>query len=670
MNYKLLPLLILIITSCARMGSPDGGWFDETPPKVIGATPADKGTNVKSNKVTIYFDEFIKLENASEKVVVSPPQLEQPEIKAAGHRIVVELKDTLKENITYTVDFSDAISDNNEGNPMGNYTYSFSTGDHIDTLEVSGYVLNAEDLEPVKGTLVGLYALPDSTCEHPDSIFIKEPFLRVSRTDSRGRFIIRGIAQGEYRCFALKDIDGDFRFSQNAEEIAFNHDIITPWAKPDIRQDTIWADTLHIRDIKQVGYTHFMPDDIVLRSFMHDNQDRFFLKNERTEANVVRMYFSGPGTMIPELRFVSEDMLALNNDSSAMMPGTMCANNNFIIETSEKKDTITYWLRDTALVNRDSLVVDITYEMTDTLGNIVLQTDSAVTILAKTPYAKRMKQLADKENDWKKKIEKRRKRGEEITDSIMPKEPLAVKYSVESSMSPNGSIRIDLPTPLERIDTGAIHLYVKVDSLWYRSKFELQRVESRYTNDRNLEVIAEWLPGAEYSFEVDTLAFTDIYGVVSDPYKTGLKIREQSSYASLFVNVEGNDSSAVIVQLLDGSDKVIAQSPVIDGTAEFYYLKAGSYYLRAFLDRNNNGIWDTGNYALNLQPEEVYYYKEAVECKEKWDITKGWNLTQTPLYLQKPAKLTKQKGDKKKTIRQRNAERARDKGIELPEYLR
>ena len=108
------------------MGTPDGGWFDETPPRVVGASPSDKGTNSKSNKVIISFDEYIKLENASEKVVISPPQIEQPEIKAAGKRIIIELKDSLKDNTTYTVDFSDAITDNNEGNPLGNYTYSWT----------------------------------------------------------------------------------------------------------------------------------------------------------------------------------------------------------------------------------------------------------------------------------------------------------------------------------------------------------------------------------------------------------------------------------------------------------------------------------------------------------------------------------------------------------------
>lgn len=180
----------VIITSCARMGQPDGGWYDETPPRITGSSPADKSINVKTRKIGINFDEYIQVDNPTEKVVISPPQIETPEIKAARKRIVVEIKDSLKPNTTYTVDFSDAISDNNESNPLGNYTYTFSTGDHIDTLEVAGYVLNAQNLEPIKGILVGLYS------DLSDSIFTRQPMLRVSRTDSRGKFIIKGIATG------------------------------------------------------------------------------------------------------------------------------------------------------------------------------------------------------------------------------------------------------------------------------------------------------------------------------------------------------------------------------------------------------------------------------------------------------------------------------------------
>ena len=318
-------LAILLLASCAKMGQPDGGWFDETPPKVIGASPEDKGVNVTSKKINIYFDEYVKIDNPTEKVVVSPPQIEVPEIKTAGKKIQVSLVDSLKPNTTYTIDFSDAISDNNENNPMGNYTYSFSTGEKIDTMEVSGYVLESENLEPIKGILVGLY------CDTADSAFRTKPMLRVSRTDSRGRFVIKGVAPGSYRIYALQDMDGNYMFSQKSEKIAFSHDIIVPSFKPDTRQDTTWVDSLHIKSIDRVAYTHFLPDDIVLRAFTESLTDRYFLKAERKDANNFSIFFSYGDSIMPAVR-------GLNFD----------AENAFLIESSLQQDTLTYWLRDTA----------------------------------------------------------------------------------------------------------------------------------------------------------------------------------------------------------------------------------------------------------------------------------------------------------------------------------
>ena len=178
-------ILMLTIMACASIGNPDGGIYDEIPPQVVSASPENRATSYDKKKISILFNEFIKLENANEKVIVSPPQIEAANIRADGKRIKVTLYDTLQENTTYTIDFSDAIEDNNEGNLMGSYTFSFSTGEEIDTMEVSGTVLNAADLEPIKGILVGLYPA-DSTFH--DSLLNTTPFRRISRTNGSGRF--------------------------------------------------------------------------------------------------------------------------------------------------------------------------------------------------------------------------------------------------------------------------------------------------------------------------------------------------------------------------------------------------------------------------------------------------------------------------------------------------
>ena len=630
---------LLLANSCARMGSPDGGWYDDDPPRVVSSTPADQATNVTAKKITILFDEYIKLADPSQNVIVSPPQLEMPEIKAAGKKIVVELKDTLKPNTTYTIDFSDAITDNNEDNPMGNFTYTFSTGEQIDTFEVAGYVIDASNLEPVKGISVGLYN------NLADSVFRKEPLMRISRTDGTGRFVIKGVAPGEYRVYALQDADNDFKFTQKSEMIAFSHQTYKPYSKPDIRQDTIWRDTLHIDNILQVPYTHFFPDDVIMMAFQEVQTDRYLLKQpDRTDANRIKLFFSYGNEQLPVIK-------GLNFD----------ADSAFVVECNEKKDSLIYWLRDTTLINQDTLALSMEYLMTDSMGVLVSQTDT-IDVIAKTSYAKRQKEKQKEYEKWEKEQEKKKKR-EEPYDSIYPIKPLEMKFSIPSSMNPTSKIRLEIPTPLEKADTSAVHLYSKVDSLWYRVPFVFRQLDSVM---RQFEVVAEWQPETEYSLEIDSAAFVDIYGLASEAVKKGIKAKPLDDFASLVFRLTGVRDTGIVVQLLSKDDKCVRQVRAgADREAAFFYLDSGKYYARAFVDRNGNNLWDTGNYDEDLQPEDIYYYSGEIECKAKWDITKEWNLTAKPRNMQKPGALIKQKDTKEKKKKQnRNAERARKLGIE------
>ncbi len=622
-----------VFSSCAKMGQPDGGWYDETPPHVIATNPVDGSTGVKGKKVNIYFDEFIQLENASEKVVISPPQLETPEISTSGKKIYVEFQDSLMPNMTYTIDFSDAITDNNESNPLGNYTYSFSTGDVIDTLEVSGKVLEAENLEPIKGILVGLYS------DVSDTAFTSKPMLRVGRTDGSGRFVIKGIAPGSYRIYALQDADGDYVFNQKSEKIAFSHDLIVPSSKPDTRQDTTWVDSLHIKSIARVGYTHFLPDDIVLRAFTETLTDRYLIKAERKEPESFTLYFSY-GDSLPGIK-------GLNFDAS----------DAFVIEPSEKNDTITYWLRDTTLVNQDTLRMELSYLVTDSLGILVPQVDT-LDVLSKVTYEKRMKELEKEREDWQKKQDKAKRRGEPY-DSIMPPKALEVTEKVPSQLDPDKNIGFLFTTPVERIDTAGIHLYSKHDSLWYNAPLEFRQVRGR-----QYELRGEWRPDIEYSLEIDSAAFVDIYGKVSAAFKKGFKVKSLDEYGTLLLNIPSMADTTIVVQLLDKSDKMVKEVTSNQGVAEFYYLKEGTYYLRMFIDSNGNGEWDTGLYAEDRQAETVYYYPRSIEARAKWDLTETWNPTATALDRQKPEEITKQKPDKDKKIKNQNAKRAADLGIE------
>lgn len=629
-------LITPMLYSCAKMGAPDGGWYDETPPRVIGATPAEKSTHIDKRNIRINFNEFVKIDNPTQNVVVSPPQLEVPEIKGEGKSINVKLIDKLQPNTTYTIDFSNAISDNNEGNPLGNFTYSFSTGNHIDTLEVAGYVVQAADLEPVKGILVGLYA------DLSDTAFKTKPMLRVSRTDSRGHFIIRGVAPGKYRVYALQDADGDYSFKQRSEMLAFNHDIIEPSFRPDVRQDTLWRDSLHIESIAQVSYTHFLPDNICLRAFNEIVTDRHLLKSERPEPNHFTLYYTYGDSVLPNVR-------GLNFNTK----------DAFVIESSAHKDTVTYWLRDTALVNQDTLKMVVTQNISDSTG-VLRQQEDTLTLLAKVPYAKRLKDKQKAFDEWKKKQDKLKKRGEPY-ETTMPEEPLKLEITPSGDMDPDQNVSIVSKVPLKDVDTNHVRLFSHPsgDSLWYKEPYELKRI-----SNEEFQVKAAWKPGTEYSFEADSTAFETIYGTMSGKLKQGLKVRGEDAYASLIMTISGMQGRHIIAQLLDGQSKIVKQSFTDNGQAEFYYLKPGKYFMRIIVDANNNKKWDTGNYDTNLQPEEVYYNPDEIECKAKWDLTLTWNPLARPIYQQKPEALKKQKADKEKSIQHRNVKRAQELGIQ------
>ena len=628
-------LIVVLMASCAKMGRPDGGWYDEEPPYVIGSFPADKGVNVKDKKINIFFNEYIKLENASEKVVVSPPQKEMPDIKGGGKKITVALFDSLKENTTYTIDFSDAIVDNNEGNPMGNYTYSFSTGAEIDTFEVAGHVLNAADLEPIQGIYVGLYN------DLADSAFTTKPLLRVSRTDSRGHFVIKGVAPGKYRVYALRDADDNYMFSQKSEEMAFDRTVISPSCFGDIRQDTLWKDTLHIAAINRTGYIHYIPDDIILRAFTEEQTDRYFLKAERKELNNFKFVFSYGDSILPVLR-------GLNFDEKKLYA-----------EHKDRKDSITYWLCDSSLIKQDTLRMELVYNATDTLGALQSTTDT-LELVSPIPFEKRQEQAAKEYEKWKKAQEKAKKRGEKYLEE-KPKDSLEIKYNIPSEIAPDTKLSVYVPSPVEKIDTSRIKLYAKHDSLWYDAEFKIEKADTLL---RTYYINADWHEDTEYSFEADTCAFRDIYGLASKAYKQGFKVRADKSFGSLTMKLTSMRDSAFVMQLLNNSGKVMKQSVAENGEALFKYLNTGSYYLRGFIDSNRNGKWDTGRYSDNLQPEMMFYYPEEIECKEKWDITLEWDPNEITADRQKPSEIIKNKPQKQKEIQKRNMQRAKKLGIE------
>ena len=635
-RHKLPALLMLMIVvySCASMGNPDGGPYDEEPPKFVRSTPKPFAINSKEKKVTIEFDEFIKLEKAAEKVVVSPPQLEQPEIKASGRKVVVGLVDSLRPNTTYTIDFADAIVDNNEGNPLGNYAFTFSTGTTIDTMEVSGTVLSASDLEPVKNIQVGLHS------DLSDSAFMKKPFDRVSRTDSRGHFSIRGIAPGKYRIYALMDGNQNYLFDSKTEMIAFSDSIIIPAMEDAMRQDTIWKDSLTIDTIKSVGYIRFLPDDIILRAFKEENDRQYLTRSERDKENHFVLTFSARADTLPTLNV----LIFYERDA-------------FIVEKTDRNDSICYWIKDSLIYQMDTLEIQMDYLATDTLDRLVPQTDTLF-LANKLTRAEREKLEAKAAEEKEKERKKKEKKGEKIEPE--PTKFLTLNVDAPSAFDLDRNVYLSFDEPVASIDTAAIHMEIKKDSLWEEIPFLFV---SDSVLPRKYEILAEWEPEQEYHLSIDSMAFKGVYGLHTNKVKQTMKVKKLDEYGTILLNITGADSTAV-VELLDGSGKVLRQQRITpQNTADFYYLNPGTkFYIRLFNDRNGNGVWDTGKYSEHLQPEEVYYFPKVWEMKANFEFEENWNINAVPVEKQKLDEIKKQKPEETKKIQDRNKERARKLG--------
>lgn len=618
----------VLLYSCASIGRLEGGEEDFDPPVMLESSPRLGSVNQKNTKrFTIEFDEYIKLDKPQEKIVFSPPQAQAPEIKASGKKVVVNLQDSLQPNTTYTIDFADAIQDNNEGNPLTQFTYTFSTGEQLDTLAVAGTVLNASNLEPIKGAVVGLYA------DLSDTVFQAKPFERMGRSDSRGYFSIRGIAPGKYHVFALQDDDRDYKFSQPTEQVAFSDSIIIPTSEPRMRQDTVWIDSLTIDTIVPVSYTYYMPDNIILRNFKQNRPNRRLAGFNREEAHKFKLNFTAPSDSLPEIKGLN-----FNADSA------------FVIELNNGvRDTLQYWLKDSTLIKMDTLLMSVSYLYTDSLYQLQPRTDTLrVTYRAKPPTEQERKAA----EQAKKEEERRLKHGDTLEVKKPEIKPLPMEVYAPGTLDIYDYLSLTFQEPVQRLDTAAIHLEkMQADSTFAAIPFEFQQDS---TDLKVYNIYADWEVDGNYKLRVDSAAVTGLYGLITNKTENAFKIKPLEEYGQLFYTVMGVDTTA-FVELLDERDNVVRTVDLIDGHADFYYLNPGKYGARLVVDVNSNGRWDTGDYDLHLEPEMVYYYNQILELKANFDIYQNWNVHELPLDKQKPDDLKKQKPETTQNRRDRNA---------------
>jgi len=604
-------ILSVLVTSCASMGNPSGGPKDEMPPVFVGSTPSPGQLNFDKKKIEILFDENISLSKPQEKVVISPPQKGMPVIKGGGKRIFVEMKDSLQANTTYTIDFSDAISDLNETNLLPNFALSFSTGSYVDSLMVSGTLINAENHELIPNVIVGVQRAGD------DSLFQKEPLLRITKSNSKGQFSVRNIAPGSYKVFALNDKDRNYYYSQPAEDIAFTDSLVVPSFAPELRSDTVWKDSITIDTVMMVPFTHFYPDNVVLSLFKKEYARQYLVKSERLQKEKFTLFMATKSDSLPVVKLLNKEI----------------RDDWFIMEHNSRKDTIDYWMKDKELFSIDTLNVSVTYLKTDSTNQLSFVTDT-LKLINKGKKKEELKIVEQKKQ--KELAELRKKQGKEVKEGPQI-EYLLFKENIASSMDVFSPFYIEFQEPLLAFDKSGIHLKIKQDTLWKEIPFEI-RPDSLSRRKYNISVV--WKPGAEYTFITDSAIFKGLYGLTSDYYERAFRVKGLDSYSSISFFVKGLKEPA-FVQILSNQDNPLKNVPVVDGLAKYPYLSPGEYYARLVVDRNNNGRWDVGSYEDKIQPEEVYYYPKKFNVKVNWNIEEDWDPHSVPLLLQKPDKLRK-----------------------------
>lgn len=594
--------------SCANIGNPSGGPIDKTPPIFMRSNPTPNAVNVKDRKIEIFFDEIVTLKDPSTKIIVSPAQTEMPRMSALGRKVTVELVDSLLPNTTYTIDFSNSIQDNNEGNAIDNFAFAFSTGSVIDSMRVSGYVLDSRTLEPMQSVVVGLQS------NLADSAFHKEKLQRVALTNDRGQFTIRNVSPGSYHIFALKDLDRDYKFGNPTEDIAFLDSIIVPSIGSREAADTVYNDLNEIDTIMRATRPAYFPNDILLSMFNEDRKSQYLANNLRVDSTRISLTFAAASDTLPSLSIVGR------ND----VPDQW-----YTLERSQTNDTLTYWIRPPHLVSADTLMVATTYLRTDTASNLSWGTDTL-------------------KFTFQRQKAKKKKKNEE-TDSLEQIRFMELHPLANGTQEVYAPLLLQTGTPIERYSREAFHLQRKLqnDTTFYPAEIKSIALRDSTLSRRDLMLKVDWEPGAAYTLAVDSLAMTDIYGLQTKPLKVDFNVRKMEEYGNIVFNIPAVRDSA-IVELLDGTDKVVLHTPVKNHRAELLNLQPGKYYARLFIDRNGNGKYDTGNYDMHLQPEETVYYPGAINLKKNWDVEQTWDIYATPIDKQKPEAIKKNKPERKK----------------------
>ena len=621
----IIGIFFLLLASCANRGQgPQGGPRDSIPPVILKEVPVNGTLNFNAKEILVYFDEYIQMNDVQKHVLISPPQQTPPEVKAIGKHMSVVFQEELQDSTTYTIDFGAAICDYNEKTPLEGYVFSFSTGDVIDSLAISGTIYNAANLDPVTEVLVGIHRNPH------DSAFTSLPFSRITRANSEGHFTIHNIQPGTYRIYALNDISRDYLY-QPGEAFAWSDSLINPYCEVDVHTDTIWRDTIAIDPLSGDTLftrlvdstfihpvTHFYPDSLLLFYFEEDKQRHYFQRILRDEQHAFTLLFAAPQDSMPIIRALRpSEVDSLGNDSAWV---------NFldyaIVQTSPHLDTITFWLTDSIAISMDSIYLQMQHLVSDSLYNLVPQTDTLLAVY-------RHPRLSEKAMETYLRNKQSRR--------------LTIKSNASNKFEVYDTISITSEFPLDSIHTHMIHLSHKVDTTFQSLPFQLLPHDSI---GMTYHLLASLQPEQTYLIKIDSAAIRDIYGVTNDSIAYNIRLKALNEYASLMVKLTHYDPQARI-QLLNDKDQVVRELPASPEGTKFEYLAASTFYLRMYIDRNNDGKWTTGDWLLRRQPEPVYYYPSKLKLRANWDFEENFDHLAIPQVQSKPKSLVGKASKKK-----------------------
>lgn len=587
MNKRIIPVIaaaiifvpMLFTHSCANTTqAPTGGDKDTIPPLIIGIDPLPGTTGVPCEKTRIVFrfDEYVTIKNAK-NIYLSPPQAKPPKARIREKFLIIQFDEPLDSNTTYTLNLSNAIADNNEGNMFPGYTYVFSTGKTIDSLLITGKVLDCKTLAPVKGAVAMLYTdLSDS------AVFLKRPVASVL-TDDWGYFCLPYLADTTYRLYAIKDATGNNIYDPDTDLVGFIDSLIRPVVRVvDTLPEMLKYDMLDtlMCEARRVDYK--------MRLFREKPSKQFLKNYARTADRSAYVSFQAPNAWVDSIwvRGYKADEL--------------------ISEFNILHDSLLLWVNNKKPAP-DTLHVFVNYRKTDSLGRL-------------TPYLDHLRMAMP---EGKRVLQKMQRK------SIKPEDTTCV-YTLQAkpeTVEQNGfELLFAQPIVYEKFDSLEFS-YLNPKQKEFKGKF---KVEKDTLNLRRYVIrpVDPLLPGYEYTLKVPYHAFCNIGGFWSDSTKVKVSLPTDEKLSTLNAVFQGVDRK-IIVDLQDEKRNSVLRSYIIDSdkTLSFPYLKEGRYSIRVTDDGNRNSIVDTGSLLEHRQPESVLYV--TVSDQDYIDIPPGAEVEQT-----------------------------------------